>query len=81
MMPTITVSVSDEIKDLMKKFDEINWSGFVKKSIEEKAQSLAKLEELRKQLKEEEKFNDWAVKTIRSGRSGRIEELKKKGLL
>ena len=40
----------------MKEFPEMNWSGFVKKSIEEKAKKLAKLDELKKEL---ENQSDW----------------------
>ncbi len=80
-MVSITVSVPSETKELMKHFEEMNWSGFVKKSIEEKTKQLRKIEALKKQLSDEKKMDDWAIRLQRTSRSGRIEELKKKGLL
>jgi len=67
-MVSITISVPEEIRDLMKKFPEVNWSGLVKRCISEKAKNLALKEELMKQLNKEKEFNEWAVETIRRGR-------------
>ncbi|MEK6869159.1 MAG: hypothetical protein AABX74_02945 [Nanoarchaeota archaeon] len=80
-MVSITVSVPDKTKKLMKEFPEMNWSGFVKKSIIEKANRLVKLEELKKELEDEQDIDDWSVKLQRASRSGRLAELKKKGLI
>ncbi len=80
-MVSITLSVPDKTKDLMDQFPEMNWSGFVRKSIEEKVHKLAKLEELKKQLEKEQDIVDWSVKLQRASRSGRLEQLKKKGLI
>lgn len=80
-MVSITVSVPEDTKKLMKQFDEMNWSGFVKKAIKRKAEQLKKIEALKKQLEEEQEIIDWSVKLQRASRSGRLEELKKKGLL
>ena len=80
-MVSITVSVPPKVKELMKEFPEVNWSGFVKKSIEEKVKKLAKLEEFRKELEAEQEITDWSVKLQRASRSGRLDELKKKGLI
>ena len=80
-MVSITVSVPTEIKNLMDEFPEMNWSGFVKKSIEEKVKKLSKIEEMKKQLEEEQDIIDWSVKLQRASRSGRLEALKKKGLI
>ena len=80
-MVSITVSVPSKTKDLMKEFPEMNWSGFVKKSIEEKAKRLAKLEELNIGLEAEQDITDWSVKLQRVSRSGRLDELKRKGLI
>ena len=65
----------------MKKFPEMNWSGFVRKSIEHKTKLLAQLEEMKKKFKEEQGVVDWSVKLQHASRSGRIDELKKKGLI
>lgn len=80
-MVSITLSVSQKTKELMNKFSEINWSGFIRKSIEGKVKQLSWKEEMLKKLKEEEAVNEWAVKTLRKSRNGRVKELKKKGLL
>ena len=80
-MVSITVSVPDKTKKLMKEFPEMNWSGFVKKSVEEKVKKLAKLEELKKELEDEHDITGWSVKLQRASRSGRLAKLKKKGLI
>lgn len=80
-MVSITVSVPDKTKKLMKEFPEMNWSGFVKKSIIEKAERLVKLEELKKEIEDEQDITDWSVKLQRASRSGRLDALKKKGLI
>ncbi len=80
-MVSITVSVPPATKKLMKEFPEMNWSGFVKKSIEEKVKRLAKLEELKEGLEAEQDITDWSVKLQRASRSGRLDELKRKGLI
>lgn len=80
-MVSITVSVPDETRALMKQFPEVNWSGFVKKSIEEKARELKDLEKLKRTLRTEQETTDWAVKLQRASRQGRLDALKKKGLI
>jgi len=80
-MVSVTLSVSQKTKELMNKFSEINWSGFIRKSIEAKVKQLSWKEEMLKRNKEEELFTDWAVKVQRKSRKQRFEELKKKGLL
>ena len=65
-MVSITLSVPEEIKKLMNEFPEINWSGFIRKSIEEKARMLALKEEMLKQLDKDKDLNELAVNLIRS---------------
>ncbi len=67
-MVSVTISVPEEIRELMKKFPEINWSGLIRKCISEKAKELAIKEEMLKQLENEKEFNEWAVKLVRQGR-------------
>ena len=67
-MVSITLSVPEEIRKLMKDFPEVNWSGFIRKSLEEKARQLKLKEEMLKELEGEEDFNKWAVDLIRKGR-------------
>ena len=80
-MVSITLSAPEEVKHKMEHFSEINWSGFVRKCISEKTKELSWKEEMLQKLKKEEEITKWAVQLQRTGRKGRIEELKKKGLL
>lgn len=80
-MVSITISVPEETRELMKKFPEMNWSGFVRSSIEEKTRELQEFEKLKKNLRNEQETADWAVKLQHASRQGRLEILKKKGLL
>ena len=70
-MVSITLSVSEDVRMLMKKFPEVNWSGFVRHCITERAKKLELREEMLKQFEKEKGFSDWAVKTIRDGRRKR----------
>lgn len=67
-MVSITLSVPGEVRSLMKEFPEVNWSGLIRKSINEKIDSLRLKQEIFKQLDNEKDFNNWAVKVIRQGR-------------
>ncbi len=80
-MVSITLSVSEDIKNLMGKFPEMNWSGFIRKIIEEKAKNLELKEKMLKNFDKEKEFVNWAVKLQHSSRNNRITELKKKGLI
>ena len=71
-MVSITLSVSSEIRALMNRFSEINWSGFVKKAISQKVRELSWKEEMLKRLKGEEQFSQWAVGVQRDSRKGRF---------
>jgi hypothetical protein len=80
-MVSLTVSIDDEIRRTMKKFPEINWSGFVGKMIEQKVHQLQWREEMLRKLEGERELEDWAVELSRSGRGKRVEALKKQGLI
>ena len=67
-MTSVTVSIPEDIRKKMKQFPEINWSGLVKKIIQEKIERLMLIEEMRKKLEEEKEFNEWAVDIVRNGR-------------
>ena len=67
-MVSVTISVPEEIRKLMKRFPEVNWSGLVRQSITEKAKQLALKEEMLKDLDKEKEFNEWAVNIVRIGR-------------
>ena len=80
-MVSVTLSIPSKTKELMKKFSEINWSGFIRKAIEEKARQLSWKEEMLLKLKKENEFSSWALKAQTASRRGRLDELKKKGLI
>ena len=80
-MVSITVSVPENTRDLMKRFPEVNWSGFVKKSIEEKTREMSEIESLKKNVRNEHETAEWSVKLQRASREGRLNALKKKGLI
>ena len=80
-MVSITLSVSKETREKMKEFSEVNWSGFVRKKIEEKTRSLEELVVIDKAIQKEKDTTDWAVKLQRSSRNGRLDDLRKKGLI
>ena len=67
-MVSITISVPEETRSLMKKFPEINWSGLVRKAIIERTEQLKLKEEMLSHLKKDKSFNDWAVSIVRKGR-------------
>jgi hypothetical protein len=72
-MPNLTLSISNELKEKMDNNKVINWSEVARRAIEKK---------LNETVSEEERENiDWAVKLQKLGRSGRLEELKKRGLI
>lgn len=80
-MVSITLSIPGEVKHKMEHFSEMNWSGFIRKCIFEKTNELSWKEKMLKKLKEEEAITEWAVQLQRTGRKGRFEELRKKGLV
>jgi len=75
-MVSITLSVPEEVHELMKKFPEINWSGLVRNCIIEKTKKLAMKEEMLKQMEKERDFIDWSVKLGRKAKEGRVQRLK-----
>lgn len=80
-MVSITLSVSEDVKQKMEMFPEMNWSGFVRTAIEQKTRELSWREQMLKKLGEEKGLIDWSLKLQKNARKGRFEELKKKGLL
>ena len=80
-MVSLTVSVPSHTRELMKKFPEMNWSGFVRKSIERKAQDLSRMDRLIRKVEAERPVTDWSVRLQKASRCGRLEALKRKGLI
>lgn len=80
-MVSVTLSVPEEIKQKMERFQEMNWSGFIRKAIIEKTQELTWKEEMLKKLKGEEEITEWSISLQQKARNNRFEQLKKKGLV
>ncbi|MBI4453742.1 hypothetical protein HY636_03805 [Candidatus Woesearchaeota archaeon] len=80
-MVSITLSVPEDVKELMNRFDEVNWSGFVRKCILEKTKQLTWKEEMLKKLETQKEMIDWSVELARKAGKGRLNELRKKGFL
>ncbi len=80
-MVSITLSVPDEIKKKMAHFAEINWSGFIRKKIIEKAAELTWKEQMLEKLKQGAHTQDWAVDLQKKARKDRAAVLKTKGLI
>ncbi len=77
----MTLSIEDKTRRTMKRFPEVNWSGFIRKKIEEKTQELAWKEEMLKKLRGEEAETQLAVLEGRKVNSAMAQRLKKEGLL
>lgn len=77
-MVSITLSVSEDVRRKMERFPEINWSGFVRASIEEKVEKLMWREEMLKKLEGEAGFDEWAVPFGRKVKKRAYEKLGKK---
>ena len=67
-MVSITLSVPEDVRELMKKFPEVNWSALIRKAILEKTNQLSLKESMLNESRKEENFNQWAVNLIRNGR-------------
>ncbi len=80
-MVSVTVSVTEDIRALMKQFPEMNWSGFVSKAITQKAEEMKWREEMLRKLQTEEGAQEWAVGLQKNARKGRYEKLRKEGLV
>lgn len=80
-MSELKVEIPEEVGEKMKRFPEINWSGFVEKAIEQKVDELERIEEMLRELEKEQEIIDWSIKLQRASRRGRFEQLKKKGLV
>lgn len=80
-MVSITLGIPKEVKEKMEQFEEINWSGFIRKCIIEKTEELSWKEQMLKKLQGEKGLNDWAVKLSREAKKGRFAALKSKGMI
>ena len=68
-MVSITLSVSEEIREIMRKHQEINWSGFVKNCILGKAEQLEWKEKMLEELQQQQPIVDWSVQLQKKSRN------------
>ena len=82
-MVSITLSIPSKIREEMKQFPNVNWSGFVRTCIESKAKQLVWKQKMLAKLKEEEEsgFTDWTVKVGRKLKKDIAKKLKSDNLL
>lgn len=76
IMVSITLSVPEETRKIMKEFPEVNWSHLVRESIKAKAEKLALKKEMLKKFKGEKSFVDWSVEIGRKAKRGRAQRIK-----
>ena len=67
-MVSITFSIPEETRKIMKEFPEVNWTHLVRSSIEEKAKKLSLKKELLEKFGKEKEFIEWSVDVVREGR-------------
>jgi len=72
MAKNMTLSIPDELHEKMKQMSEIRWSEIARRAIEQRITGLSE---------GDIEASNWAVRLQRAGRSGRLDELKKKGLI
>ena len=80
-MVSVTVSINEDIRSLMKQFPDMNWSGCVSKAIEQKVGEMKWRDEMLRKLKAEEEAQEWAVGLQRRAQAGRFAKLRKEGLV
>ncbi|MFH1650403.1 MAG: hypothetical protein ABIA93_07710 [Candidatus Woesearchaeota archaeon] len=69
-MATVTLAIPDDIRTTMAKYDEVNWSGFIRKCIVQKTNDLAWRDSILKKADEEQEITSWASDLVRKGRRG-----------
>jgi len=72
-MANMTLSIPDELHRKMKKMSDIRWSEVARRAIEKRVNE--------KISEEEQEVINWSVNLQRASRSGRLDKLKKKGLI
>ena len=82
-MVSITLSVQPKIKELMKQFPELNWSGFIRTCIESKVKQLTLKQELLARLEQEDAsgFTKWSIEMGRKVNKDISKKLKEEKLL
>lgn len=76
-MVSITFSIPEETRKIMKEFPEINWTHLVRSSIEEKAKQLALKKEILNRLESpgEQEIINWSVELGRKAKKDSFKRL------
>ena len=80
-MASVTLSIENNAKEGMKRFPEVNWSGFIRKKLEEKMRELEWREEMLERLNSEKAETGWEIQKGREVNAAMARRLKKEGLL
>ena len=78
-MVSITLSIPQEVREQMKRFPEVNWSGFVRTSVESKVRQLSWKENMLKKLESEKEFDAKALEIGDRIKEGMWKKYKKEG--
>ena len=74
-MVSITLSVSEELRNAMRKFSDVNWSSLVRKTIIDEVKKRQLKEELLEKLREEKQFIEWSVELGKKAKRGRLQRI------
>ncbi|MBS3158475.1 hypothetical protein J4206_04270 [Candidatus Woesearchaeota archaeon] len=80
-MVSVTLSLPEQVHMKMKLFDEINWSGFIRRCILQKTHQLEMKEQLLAGVQKDEEIGRWFSQISTPMRKERVSALKKKGLI
>ena|SRR3989338_4182080 len=77
IMPNITLSITDDLKEELDSMPEINWSEVTRKFLSDKVKRLEFLKKLEKQLesKGEQELIKWSVELGRKAKKGSFKRL------
>lgn len=74
-MVNITLSIDENLKKKMEQFPEINWSGLIRRLLEEKTRQFQLREQLKETFKKEGAFTKWSVELGRKAKRGRLRKI------
>lgn len=78
-MVSITLSVPEEVRIQMKRYPEVNWSGFVRVAIESKVKRLKWKQEMLEQLEAEKEYDEEALRIGNEIKEAMWKRYKKEG--
>lgn len=78
-MANITLSIPEELKKMMREFPDINWSGLVRLSIEERIKKLSLKKKMLEELEYESGYDKNALEIGDKIKEGMWKRYKKKG--